>query len=482
MNKQTYALLGGVLLASTALTSTGFAATIRNGTAIATGALTTAALTALPLSTQVFSATASTAAALSIGGAATTTTAGVLIDFSANLTSAFNVELNVSNASLTGATPTVLAYTQSTSGTASSTTTAGCGVQLLGDKLLITNCTPVSANGTSGITAVLVTGLTYNGAGALATAGQSITLSGTVKNSSNTTLFENITAASFITSKASVDASVATASTVSLTSTGTVPFSNFTGAQSATSAIVASIKFSGTNALAADLATTISDGGTSTSEVKLVYSLFSDPAFASVTYAGAARSNTSTQVTGGAVSFQLAGPALTAGNDIVVAVNGTVGASATSGTATVTVTPTASATSVSALAPFSGTLASISRTGLNTQVNTVLQSALSAGYRSFVRIANTSSVAGTATIIVRNDTSGAIIGTFTTASIAGGATLQLTATDIEAGVAAAAATGQPYKLNVSGTFAGYVQHLLFNVGAGAFTDASSFRAGAGAAP
>jgi hypothetical protein len=99
---------------------------------------------------------------------------------------------------------------------------------------------------------------------------------------------------------------------------------------------------------------------------------------------------------------------------------------------------------------------------------------------------------GIATITVKNDVTGAAIGSFTTAAmtsaitagllsstgeIRANSTFQISAADIEANTTGAAATGQPYKVTITGPFNGYVQNLMWNSTTGLFQDLSAFRNG-----
>ncbi len=134
---------------------------------------------------------------------------------------------------------------------------------------------------------------------------------------------------------------------------------------------------------------------------------------------------------------------------------------------------------IRAVSPFSGNLAALTRGGLNVELNSLFPTSGQGStlYRSLLRIANISSIDGVATLTVINDSTGATIGSFTT-TVTAGSTKQVMSSDIEAAVTTAAATGAAYKVVVSGSFNGYVQHLLWNSVTGLFTDLSGFRNGA----
>lgn len=483
MNKQSLTLFGGALLATTALSTTSQAAIVVNGIAAHDGTVagTSVAATAKPLATEVFHVTATSANTVKVG----TTGTNVMIDFSSSLTSGFNVQLNVTGASFTG-TPTVSAVSQSTSGTVSANaiSVTGCQVQLVPDKLLITGCT---AGGTSTISradALVVSGVSFISAGALATAGNSIKLDGIVTNAAGSITFESITSVNFVTSKSAVEASVVPTANLTLDNLSTPAFIKFV-TPAAASATIGSVHFSTTAAVATNLSNVYvaSASLVSTAELKVTHGALSDPALVNIQVAGTLATpvpKTSAQFVSGTVSFQLPGASL-AGVDIIVTFDGTSAISAAAGTATAVVTPTARGDFDlnRAVTAFSGNLATISRGGMSVELNSLYPTAGQGStlYRSYLRIANISPLDGVATITVKNDSTGAAIGSFTT-TVTAGATKQVGAADIEAAISTAAATGAMYKVTVSGSFNGYVQHLIWNSVTGLFTDQSGFRNGA----
>jgi len=505
MNKQSLYVFGGTLLASTALSTAGHAALIKANPGLG-GAVATTAITPKALATQLFSATASTAAALDFGS--TTTAVGdVLIDFSLPLTLPFRVEVSIANASFTG-TPGVVVYTQDSSGATASlaaSSVSGCTVQAQPDKLLILGCDPTGQTASSRADALAITGIRYISAAALATAGQSITLSGIIKDSTATTTFDTITAAATVTSKSALDVGVTAGGGVTIDSTVTPAFSKLTAATAltTTTANLGSIKFSATSAVGTDLSFAyLSASVASTTEVKVTHGVLLDDAVTQIAFNGSNGGGSTyvrvpSQFVTGTVSFTVAGASLDA-TSIVVTFDGSSLIDTTSGTASVTVTPTittpAGGGPFRVLSSFSGTLAAFSRGGLSVEVNTLQPTAGSGStlYRSYIRIANISPVAGVATITVRDDVTGATIGSFTTAQmtsaitagllsstgeIRANSTLQIGAADIESLVTGAAATGHPYKVLVTGSFNGYVQNLMWNSVTGLFSDLSGFRNG-----
>ena len=494
MNKQSLYLFGGALLATTALSTASNAATIRT-TSVGDGAIpATTTITAYGLATQVFSATTTTANAVSIGGTAANVTLNgtVLIDYAAQLSTPFNVQLDVTNASFTG-TPTLIHYRQSTGGTLEIITAGsvtGCSVQTLPDKILISNCDPTAASlsgsvlaafaaGTTRVDAIAIVGIAFTNGAALATAGQSITLGGQIRNTTNTVTFENITTANYITSKSAVDAALGAGSTQTIDNNATPAFTTLTG--NALTATLGSIKFSSTASVGTDLSVVFGDSIlVGTSEVKLTHAILSDPAIVSATLSGIATQivKTTSQFVNGTVSFQLLGNSIN-GAFVSVTFDGSTTISGASG-ATGTITPTVRAPLVVTGGAITGNLATFSRGGLSVELNSLFQTAGAGStlYRSYLRIANTSPTDGVATITVKNDVTGVAIGSYTT-TITAGATKQIGSADIEAAISTAAANGVGgYKVVVSGSFNGYVQHLLWNSVTGLFTDLSGFRNGA----
>ena len=482
MNKQSFYLLGGALLASTALSTVGNAAIIVS-TAGAGAKPVTTAFVPKALATEVFSATATVANALVIGNNTTSTLNGqYLIDFAAQLSSGFNIQLNLTGAAFTGTVGTTV-YVQSTSGTLNITqnaTLAGsCLVQTLPDKILVTGCTPQGTSQLSRADAIAITGAQFISAGALSTAGNSIKLDGLVTNSAGSITFENITQATIITSKSEAETAIENASNLTVDNNATPAFTKFVSPASAT-ATLGTIHFSSTSAVGTDLSNTLTAATSmiSTSELKITHSLLNDPALVSIAIGvtGVASKSLS-QFVSGTVSFQV--PAISISNSVIsVTFDGTTGILASSGTASATVTPTAASNPARAVAAFTGNIATLSRGGLSVENNSLFPTAGQGStlYQSLLRIANQSAVDGVATLTVKRDDTGATIGSYTVAVTAGG-TKQVSSRDIETNVTTAAATGAAYKVVVSGSFNGYVQNLVWNSVTGVFSDVSGFRNG-----
>ena len=493
MNKQSLYLFGGALMATTALSSASQAAVVKRNPGEA--AIAASTLTSIYLATQVFSATTSTANAAVLGGNGSGTVANqILIDYAtaAGFSTAFNIQLDVTNASFV-ATPTLVHYRQTTGGTLETlTSVTGCTIQSLPDKILISSCDPttssvvntVQGGSVTRVDAIAIIGMSFNTAQALATAGTSIILSGTIKNTNNTVTFETITAANHITSKSAVDYNLAAGGAVTIDNNASPAFTLLTTGTNitTTTAQLGSVKYSSSAAVGTDLSLVFTQSIiSSTAEIKLTHAILSDASVVSVSSltggGGTAASKTVSQFVSGTVSFQLSGLSLN-GSTLSVTFDGTTAIGAASA-GTGTLTPTAITPLVVATPSITGNLASFSRGGLSVELNSLYPTSGTGStlYRSYLRIANTSITDGTATLTVKRDDTGVLIGSFTT-TVAAGATRQLGATDIETNITTAAATGAGYKVTVSGSFNGYVQNLMWNSVSGLFTDLSGFRNGA----
>jgi len=503
MNKQSLYVLGGALLASTALSTASHAvATIKTPVAVGEKPAGTA-VTARRLATQLFGTSATANAAHEIGGQP----GDILIDFALPVTVPYRVQINITGAEFTG-TATAVVYTQDSTGTSASLaagSATGCTVNVQPDKLLILGCTPTGQTSTSRVDAMLISGLRYTNAAGLATANTSITLSGFIgeQNGGASSTFDTITAAAVVTSKSAVDAAVDTGATATIDNSVTPAFSKLTSASalSISQAILGTIKFSATSAVGTDLSYAFTSASmASTSEVKITHSVLTDDALVAVSYdgGGPVLSRIPSNVVSGTLSFTVPGASLN-GGVITVRFDGSTLIDASTGTSSATVTtgPIAdgSGNVLGTLAGFTGNLGTLSRGGLSVEVNSLYPTAGegSTKYRSFIRVANTSTIGGAVTFTVKDDATGATLGSFSstqltsaisagllssTGELRAGSTLQIGSADIEALVPSAATSGHLYKVIVSGAFNGYVQNLMWNSVDGLFSDLSGFRNGA----
>ncbi len=496
MNKQQLYTAGGMLLATTALSTAANAgivsATIAAGSAVGGGTIT-----ATNIANTVFSTTAATANAVTVGSTQ------IYVAFANNFTAAtkFSVELAPVNAGMVQSVDAHVLLTNSGSFLASiwtvAATTACTSVTPLTTKIILDGCGGVSnkiaatnggnTNVSAGYGGVLFSGVSFNNASGMASVGASIGVSGLVYNANNTSqTFENVTAANVVTSLAPVTALINSGGTVTANASATpVAFAYFTTSTSTlglNSAILAFVEMTAIGANAADLTSLVlpeaANGATqaiSSLSVTVASSELSqaaiqaiwtntNPAFynGTVSNFSAGVATFSIQVSGGFTSFAIA-----------VAFSGTTAlAAASAGTVTLGF---GLGNSMGQVVPaVTGKTGTISLGGFNAELNTFLGSSNTA-FSSFARIHNNGIIAGTATVTVRNDATGASMGVYTTASIATNQTLQISAKDIETGAGITAAAGVNYTLSITGAFSGYAQHIIFNPATGQLADLSSFR-------
>ncbi|MCB2106161.1 MAG: hypothetical protein KDE14_00615 [Rhodobacteraceae bacterium] len=470
MNKFNLQLAGGALLASTALLSGTVAvhaqATIK---AAAVPKTVPATLIAAPLAAEVLTGT-TTAAVLG--------PQAITVDSSAKLVEKTVVVLNISGASFdTTSSPTVSIFAQSVGGSLIAAASAGgasianATITVFSDRVRITD---VSASSWSAMT---VSGLQYVNALALATAGHSITLSGVISNNAETATLETISAKAVVTSIAGAKPQVGTGASITVSNTANPQFSTVTQTGFGTlSARLSTVSLTNTTTThtGSDLTTPITNTAlVSTLEVKLTHSVLTDPAVSTVVLnsAAVATTRTTAQFNTGTVTWTVASTGLGVAQDLKVNFNGTTAISGWSA-GTTTVTPVTLAANGSKLpAAVSGTAVALTRGGLNTTVN-VFQPSTNA-FASFLRVTNTGSTAGTVTVTVRQSSTGTTLGTYTSASISPGASIQISATDLETGAQITNPT--QYDLNIAGPISGFVQHIGFKSDSGVVTDLSSFR-------
>lgn len=482
MNKYALHVAGGALLATTALASgTVHAAVIRVLQAspgigvVAAGAEIAAA--SVPVAASAFTSTGS---AITVGPATiiVDTTSGQN-SFSGTQTT---IQLNVTGAEFASTVPDVRIFGQETtaSGSLTTITTVGAVPFVASDRITLNNVTGV----TFGV--LVFSGVQFRNAQALATAGNTVSLSGTILNSSGVLTIETITSATFLVSRAAASIQVSAGGAASITNTSSPQFSTVSQAGAvSTNVVLSNINFSDANTgFGANLSTTQSIAGLiSTYEVKLTHAALSDPATATVNYINAAPgtgtvARTPAQFVSGSVSFTItptAGGESTATRTLAIVFNGSTAISnASAGTTVVTPTTRTAATGVAA---GSGTAAALNRGGMNAIVNYFQPSNNS--IQSFLRVSNTGTTAGAVTVTVRNSSNGTSIGSYVSSSVSAGGTIQISGSTIE-GQSSPVITpvvGVPYDLTVSGAITGFVQHIGFNTVSGQLSDLSGFRKG-----
>ena len=269
MNKQQLFTAGGLLLATTALTSAANAGIISN-TVTQGAAFGGSAVTPVLVANTIFSTTASSANSVSIGPKSYT----VAFSNNFNGSTKFSVELDPIGASFVNSVDVSILLANAGSFSTASFTVSATGnctsVTALTTKIILDGCGGINnkisaTNGANSNTSVsyagvLFSGISFNNASALATAGSVIALNGLVYNANNNTQnFETITQATVITSAAPITASVVGGGTATANASATpVAFAYFTTGTAATSLLsttLANIDISSTGALAQDLVT-----------------------------------------------------------------------------------------------------------------------------------------------------------------------------------------------------------------------------------
>ena len=93
--------------------------------------------------------------------------------------------------------------------------------------------------------------------------------------------------------------------------------------------------------------------------------------------------------------------------------------------------------------------------------------------RSYLRFYNAESTGGTVEVTLANADTGAVLGVWTSPNIPAGALLQYFIRDIEDAITPAFAKPPFYSLSIRPTFAGYFQHVLWQLDAGTLTNLST---------
>lgn len=516
MNKQHLYTFGGALLATTALSSAANALTVgRWASTGAAGGEIAFATSGLTIANTIFSPTASTANGVVI-------TPSVARAFGARfsnvynsntaLNTAFSIEMVPSGAEFTNGTALLANVDLLVSlGTAAGTAISSIGAEVacsaaigFGTTFVINGCTAaagtVGANGGAGanasinIVGVMFSGVTFTNASGLATVGNTVQLTGRVYNTATSGVFEQASTGTILTAGAPVTVSVTNPGNVTASATSTpTAFSALTATnagQTTNTMDLINIMVTGTGALLANLGT-VADPDNSLSSISVTVASAAFSGGATVVQitspgAGATTINTVTAFSGGTVTFHLHDVDYGAANTASVRISW-------NGTSVIPEVAAGTATAVAAsealdlvVATVTGATASISQGGFRAEINT-FNSSGNGPFGSYLRIHNNGAVAGGVNITVRNDdhASGATLGSvFTTAAIQPGATMQLSAAEIEdtatstklpaggANIPAASRVGS-YTLRISGPIVGYVQHILFD--GNSVADLSSFR-------
>lgn len=483
MKRENLYLVGGALLASTALTSAATAATV---TLVPTGPVTSTT-TALKLSAQSFGATPATTDAIG--------RAGLAVRFSGPLAATFTSTISVTGAKFAAGTvssndviPLSFAtFTGSSGGTTfGAVNSMGCAVAFSADNLILASCAMVGTTIAS-VGGFLISAVGFDNATAMATAGANIGI-GVVITVGGVTL-DNTAAQNVVTSTNSVTTTVTAGTAANANVNATPAFANL-GSTTNLTTIIATISVTTVGTVARDLSTAITTTNAygNTNNLLVTSTIFSDDAITrtEVTNGGVQFASAApTAFTGGFVTFgAITAASLTTTFDVRVVFNGTgVIDTASAGTLALTYSSNAATNSVSgnfvAPAAVSGAVAGLNRAGLSIDINGIQPGTAQGArtYTSLLRIANTGTVAGTVAVVLRNDATGATLGTYTSPSIPAGASLQVSAAQVEAGAGVTAVASIGYRAQISGGINGYVQHVNWNQDAGFFSDLSASRNG-----
>jgi hypothetical protein len=478
MNKTQFYTLSGALLASTALSNTAGAGTI--GRFDANNVFTTSSVT---IANAIFSTTASTANGVTFGGlSAGESGFGMRYNNTFSGSTAWSTEFTISGARFITAglgvgNFAIMTYTSSNTNTAAANVASACAsVTALVDLLVVNDC-QLSTQVSTGALGIKFSGVTFNSASGLATAGSTVQLTGRVYNPTNTSqVFEASSTGTIITSANPfrVNVTAGTNGTASATVTP-VAFASLSAPNDGSLSLrLVTIQITGTGARGDGLSTASGIATTSalTASVSVASSIFSSSAVQNVKLEAA---NGTTQTTlanfsGGTVTWSIDN-LWVGGNSANVVVSFT-GSTAIPAAAAGTVTTSFTASQQAFTA--TGATASISQGGFRAEINT-FNASTNGPFGSFLRIHNNGGTAGAVTVTVRNDATGEVLGSaYTTAAIASNATVQFSALQIEtaAGIPTASRSGS-YTISVTGPIIGYAQHILFD--GNSVADLSGFR-------
>jgi hypothetical protein len=497
MKRENLYIVSAALLASTALSTIANAGVVTLATLSATDSTSTT--TAKRVSAQIFASTPTTAT--TIGGGT-----GVALIYRFNSPLSLNQSSFSSTIGVTGAqfqTSSVSGGTSIRGFTANSLSTTG-SITLTGDQasvtctglvatttsLIISNCTVTAFTGTGSVAGFVVSAVAFDNATGLATVGGSISIAGTVNlgvSAGSGAVFDTTASQVVVTSANSMSATSTVGTPAQINVSGTPAFSRLVGGF--LTATIATVNITRTGTLAGDLSSSITAGLAvgGANFIRLSSPILTDDAVANVTLEAVTTpanslSNTPTQFASGAVTFTIAAANINDSFRVVVNFSGSAAIeAATAGTvdvsfAAITGAATATANSSAPTGLTGGAVAALSRSGLSVNVNGI-QPNIAQGltYVSLLRIVNSSGSAGVATVTLRNNDTGVVLGTYTSPSIPGGGALQVTAGTLESGAGITPSASVLYQATVSGAFNGYVQHVNFNQAAGSFTDLSAKR-------
>jgi hypothetical protein len=503
MKRENLYIISAALLASTALSTSANAGVVT--VAARAGNDTSSTATAKSISAQVFGTTPSATAVLGTGATGGTQPVGLTYRFPGSLRMGetnFSATIGVTGAQFNTAnvsagnqiravTFSVSAGVGSINDMAADVNSIQCsGLVATTTTLLISNCTASGAIAAGGsIGGFHISTIAFDNATGLATVGGTISIAGTVNLGASAgvgAVFDTTAAQVVVRSINSLNATV-TAGTPAQINVGATPaFARM--ASNGLTTTLASINITLAGAVGADLTTALAIGSTvggTGNNVVLTSAIVSDDAVRDVTLENGTRfiSVTPTQFGSGNVTFAI--PSSTGLNvpyTVVVNFNGTAAIDALAAGSVAVNFSANGATNIAtanstAPAGATGTAAGLTRSGLTVNVNSIQPSVAQGArtYSSLIRLVNSSSAAGVATIIVRNNETGVTLGTYTSPSIPASGSLQLTSAALEAGAGITPSAAVLYQATVTGAFNGYVQHVNWNQDAGFFSDLSGKR-------
>ena len=485
MKRENILLVAGTLLASTALTTVSFASTIAlttqtnakaavllrtGGTNISAQAFATPAVTTATVGPfNVYVKLAGPIVAAGLTGSISITNASFVSSAATAKAvvfgSGFTIESTVSSSNLCS----------SVISTPSAILLAACdgSAAVLAGGVADNTATSASTNG------FLIESVIINNLTGLATAGGTVSLSN-IMTVAGTTVDSQASAVELTSVEGLVVTATAPTTAASIDTSATPSFARLTG--SSLSTVLSTVQISTSAAFGTDLSNAISFSNSySSANLVITSTSLVDDASTSVTIASTAGTKTAAQYAAGFVTFNVT---TAAASPYVVnhSFNGTSEIdAAAAGTVTVTFTaPTAgtlgNSINIKAQAAASGVTGALTRNGLTIDFNSIYPSTYAPTYTSYIRVVNTATITGTPTIVITNENTGAVLGTYTApAAIAGGASAQYSIRDIETALGITASASVLYRARVGGSITGYAQHVIWNQTSGFFTDMSSRR-------
>jgi len=338
--------------------------------------------------------------------------------------------------------------------------------------------------------------ITLNTASGLATSGGTIALSGTVyNNNAPSQTFESIGSTSVITSAVGLTTTITAGGNVSANaSSSPVAFSGLTAAQTygagaglthgtVFSMTLASVTITGSGAYGNNMSTPMSaSNGAQSLTVTVTSAAITGGAVSKLNVANASISESYSKSPTDFVSpytfhSKLGTGGVLSNFAVDLVFNGTTAIPAAAvGTVSIALGSLGTSTAFQG-ATVTGSTAAVSQGGFHGEAETVLATGSSTTYTSFIRIHNNSGNAGNVTVTVKNDGTGAALGSSFSLAVAANSTVTLSAGQIEGSAGITPVAGTNYTVDFAGQMTGYIQHVLFNPSTGALADMSSFRNG-----